>query len=242
MKTAVVTGSTKGIGLAIGMELLRRGCEVAFHYHRDAESAERLKNELNALGFAGKYQIVQADLSSVEGMQVLGDALEPRFHKLDYLVLNAASTKRGSLQELKLEDWEYVLRLNLTVPLFLTQLCAAWMQPGGCVLFSGAVMGQFPHALSLPYGTSKAAVHYLTKALVKEFADRGVRVNSVAPGFVETEWQKNKPQEIRRSIESKIALHRFAEPDEIARLAVEVLENPYINGSIVNIDGGYCFQ
>lgn len=116
------------------------------------------------------------------------------------------------------------------------------MQTGGCVLFSGAVMGQFPHALSLPYGTSKAAVHYLTKALVKEFADRGVRVNSVAPGFVETEWQKNKPQEIRRSIESKIALHRFAEPDEIARLAAEILENPYINGSIVNIDGGIAFN
>lgn len=99
MKTAIVTGSTKGIGRAIGMELLRRGCEVAFHYHIDAESAERLKNELNTLGFVGKYQIVQADLSSVDGVQVLGDALEPRFHKLDYLVLNAASTKRGSLQE-----------------------------------------------------------------------------------------------------------------------------------------------
>lgn len=242
MKTAVVTGSTKGIGRAIGVELLRRGCEVAFHYHSDAESADRLKNELDSLGLAGKYQIVQADLSCVEEIVLFCEKLEERFQQPDYLVWNAGATKRGALRDLTPPDWEYVLRVNLTVPLFLTQHFADQIRKGGCVLFTGSVLGQLPHSLSLPYGVSKAAVQFLAKALVKELADRGVRVNSVAPGFVETEWQKNKPQEIRRSIESKIALHRFAEPEEVARLAAEVLENPYINGSIVNIDGGYCFQ
>ncbi len=242
MKTAIVTGSTKGIGRAIGMELLRRGCKVAFHYHSDAESADRLKNELDSLGFAGKYQIVHADLSNVEEIAPFCAQLEECFQQPDYLVWNAGTTKRGTLRDLTPSDWEHVLHINLTVPLFLTQHFADRIRKDGCVLFTGSVLGQFPHSLSLPYGVSKAAVQFLAKALVKEFADRGVRVNSVAPGFVETEWQKNKPQEIRRSIESKIALHRFAEPDEIARLAAEILENPYINGSIVNIDGGYCFQ
>lgn len=164
------------------------------------------------------------------------------FETLDYLILNAAATWRGGLQALELEAWERVLRTNLTVPLFLTQMCAPRLNQGGCVLFIGAVMGQFPHALSIPYGTSKAAVHYLAQSLVKEFAPAQVRVNCLCPGFVETPWQEKKPAEVRASIEGKIAVHRFADPEEVAQMACAVLENPYMNGSVVNIDGGYCFQ
>lgn len=242
MKTAVVTGSTKGIGRAIGLQLLQKGCYVAFNYAKDDNTACLLEAELNELGFAGAYQIVQADLSSIDGCGQLMGELDDRFAKLDYLVLNAASTWRGGLEELTLEEWEKVLRINLTVPLFLTQKCASRLQTGGCVLFVGAVMGQYPHALSIPYGVSKAAVHHLARSLVKEFSAQGVRVNCVCPGFIETEWQKKKPADIRLSIEGKIALHRFGEPEEVAKLVQSVLENPYMNGSIVNIDGGYCYQ
>lgn len=242
MKRAIVTGSTRGIGRAIGLELLRQGCEVAFNYCRDESQAENLRQELEKGGFSQRYQIIQADLSTAEGLNSFGERLQERFKKLDYLVLNAGTTCRATLDQLKLEDWERVLRTNLTMPLFLTQMCASWMQPNGCVLFIGSIMGQYPHTMSLPYGTSKAGIHYLTRALVKEFAGAGVRVNCVAPGFVETDWQKNKPQEIRQSIESKVALHRFAAPEEVAHMAWAVLENPYMNGEIVNIDGGYCYQ
>ena len=242
MKTAIVTGSTEGIGKAIGMELLRSGCDVAFNYRRNTARAECLSKELNAAGFQGRYQIFQMDFSRLDALERLETTLEPRFHNLDYLVLNAATTRRSTLEDLTIDDWEYIMRTNLTVPIFLTKKCASWLRWGGCILFTGAVMGQFPHALSLGYGTSKAGIHYLTKALVKEFAQRNIRVNCVAPGFVETEWQQKKPAKIRQSIESKIALHRFAEPEEVAQCARAVLENPYMNGSIVNIDGGYCFQ
>lgn len=242
MKTALVTGSTRGIGRAIGVELLRQGCAVAFNYRNDSAQAEQLEQELEKEGFSGQYQIIQADLSSMEGIQRIQDCLQERFYKLDYLVLNASITCRGTLDQLRLEDWQRVLNTNLTMPLFLVQRCAPWMQPGGCILFLGTVMGQYPHALSLSYGTSKAGIHYLTRALVKEFEAADVRVNCVAPGFVETDWQKNKPDEIRRSIEGKLALHRFAQPEEIAQMAWAILQNPYINGSVVNIDGGYCYQ
>lgn len=242
MKRAIVTGSTRGIGRAIGIELLQTGYEVAFNYAYHQEQAELLQNELAQMGFWGRYQMIQADLSQPEGIDRLTDQLEPRFHSLDALILNAATTQRGSLQELTYESWERILRTNLTIPLFLVQRCAPWLRSDGCILFLGAVMGQFPHAMSLGYGTSKAALHYLTRALVKEFSERQVRVNCVAPGFVETDWQIDKPREIRQSIESKIALHRFATPEEVAQCACSVLENTYINGSIINVDGGYCFQ
>lgn len=242
MKTALITGSTKGIGRAIGLALLAQGCRVALNYANDEVAAQRFAQELDELGYGGRYQIIQADLSQVSGGKALLEQLGTEFETLDYLILNAAATWRSGLQALELEAWERVLRTNLTVPLFLTQMCAPRLSRGGCVLFIGAVMGQFPHALSIPYGTSKAAVHYLAQSLVKEFAPAQVRVNCLCPGFVETPWQEKKPAEVRASIEGKIALHRFADPEEVAQMACAVLENPYMNGSVVNIDGGYCFQ
>ncbi len=242
MKRALVTGSTKGIGRAIGLELLSQGFAVAFNYASDTESARRLEEELDKLGYRDRSQIIQADLSRLEGIGQLLGAMDARFETLDYLVLNTATTRRGSLRDLTPEVWERVMRTNLTVPLFLTQACAPRMAEGGCVLFTGSAMGQYPHAMSIPYGTSKAAVHHLSRSLVKELAPQGVRVNCLCPGFVDTPWQKDKPREIRQSIESKIALHRFAAPEEVARMAASILTNTYMNGAIVNIDGGYCYQ
>ena len=242
MKRALITGSTKGIGRAIGLELLSRGCAVAFNYAKDEGSAQRLRDELDGLGYQSRFQIIQADLSRLDGIETLLSGLNAKFESLDYLILNTAVTWRATLQELRPEEWERVLNTNLTVPLFLTQACAPRVSAEGCVLFTGAVMGQYPHTLSIPYGTSKAAVHYLARSLVKEFAPQKVRVNCLCPGFVETPWQTQKPPEIRQSIEGKIALHRFADPAEIAPMAVAILENPYINGALVNIDGGYCYQ
>lgn len=242
MKKAIVTGSTKGIGRAIGQKLLLEGCRVVFNFSADAAAAQKLEDDLDRQGYRGQYRIVQADLSDAGACAYLLEQAGADFESLDYLVLNAAATWRCGLRELQMEDWERVLRTNLTVPLFLTQLCAPRMVPGGCILFIGAVMGQHPHALSIPYGASKAGVHYLARSLVKEFKEQKVRVNCVCPGFVETEMQKEKPAAIRASVESKIALGRFADPEEVASLAYAVLENTYINGSIVNIDGGYCCQ
>ena len=242
MKTAVVTGSTKGIGRAIGLELLSRGCMVVFNYSKDEESAQKLRFDLGQRGCQNRALVVKADLSRIEGIDMLLSETDGFLDSLDYLVLNAGTTWRGSLQELQLKEWERVLSTNLTVPLFLTQTLARRMTEGGCVLFIGSAMGQYPHTLSIPYGISKAAVHYLTRCLVKELAPQKARVNCLCPGFVETSWQTEKPLEIRASIESKIAMHRFADPEEVAQMAASILENPYMNGSLVNIDGGYCFQ
>jgi 3-oxoacyl-[acyl-carrier protein] reductase len=104
------------------------------------------------------------------------------------------------------------------------------------------MMGVFPHGTSLPYGVSKSAVHSLAKNLVKEFAGTGTTVNAIAPGFVETEWQKNKPQEIRNNIYSKTACGRFAETSEIIAAIDFCLDNAFVNGSVIEVSGGYNYK
>jgi 3-oxoacyl-[acyl-carrier protein] reductase len=112
----------------------------------------------------------------------------------------------------------------------------------GSVTFTGSLMGIEPHSVSLAYGVSKSAVHALVKNLVKFLLPYDIRVNAVAPGFVDTDWQKTKPVEIRKSIESKIAVGRFCAPEEIAEVFLMLIENHYFNGEIVVVDGGYLYK
>lgn len=99
-----------------------------------------------------------------------------------------------------------------------------------------------PHATSLPYAVTKAALHAMAKNLVKDFEGTGTTVNVIAPGFVETDWQKNKPQEIRERICTKTAVHRFATIEEIADTALFLLRNPFVNGAVIEVSGGYCYK
>jgi 3-oxoacyl-[acyl-carrier protein] reductase len=109
-------------------------------------------------------------------------------------------------------------------------------------VFTGSQMAIHPHAMSLAYGVSKASVHALVKNLVKFFVSKHIRVNAVAPGFVETNWHLHKPETVRNSINSKIAVGRFCAPEEIADVYMLLLNNTYMNGEIVECDGGYNFK
>ena len=116
------------------------------------------------------------------------------------------------------------------------------MPKGSSVLITGSAMGIHPHSISVSYGVSKAAVHSLVKNLVKCLASTELRINAIAPGFVETEWQKEKPEWIKEKIKSKIALKRFCTTEEVGRLAMNIIENEYLNGEIIQFDGGYNFE
>ena len=133
---------------------------------------------------------------------------------LDCLVLNAGTTERSGLKGTTDEAWERVMQ----------------------------VMGVLSHSVSLVYGVSKAAEIALAKTLVKEFAGTGTTVNVIAPGFVDTDWQKTKPQEIRQSICNKTASGRFAEPEEIAEAVRFCVKNAFVNGSVIEIHGGYNYK
>ena len=151
-------------------------------------------------------------------------------------------TCRDPFEHIQPADWLRVFQANVHFPVFLLQRIVDLLNAKGSVVFTGSLMGIEPHSVSLAYGVTKSAVHALVKNLVKFMAPYGLRVNAVAPGFVDTEWQKTKPKEIRQNIERKVALGRFCDPDELAEVYKMLIENSYFNGEIVVVDGGYAYK
>ena len=140
------------------------------------------------------------------------------------------------------DEWNAVMDTNLNIPFFIVQRFSEMIKDDGRIIFIGALMGMLPHAISIPYAVSKAGLHMLTKSLVKTFKDRSITVNAIAPGFIDTDWQLEKSPEQRKRIENKIALGRFGHVEEVSKICMGIIENQYINGSIISIDGGYGME
>ena len=240
LKNAVVTGGTKGIGRAIAEMLLEKGYYVVINYCRDEESAEKMKADLAK--YANQFITVKKDLSTYTNAIAFAKEVKGLIQGIDVLVLNAGQTDRSPFGSIKYESWERVMNINVNIPFCITQELNDIINCHGRVVFTGSILGVYPHSMSLAYGTSKAAVHHLAKSLVKDFANRKITANAILPGFVDTEWQKNKPEEIRHNIEKKTALGRFALPEEISKAVGYIIENEYINGTLLEITGGYCFK
>ena len=240
-KIAIVTGSTKGIGKAISEKLLEQGCFVFLNYATDDTTAETLVKDLEKR-YKNNFAIIKADLSTYAGLDRMAFEVLSFKKSIDYLILNTGITERISFGELTPEIWNKVMNTNLNIPFFTVQKFAPNLSDYGRILFIGSLLGQAPHSLSIPYGVSKGGINSLVKYLVKEFCDRNITCNAILPGFVDTDWQKGKNPELRSSIEEKIALKRFAKPEEIAELCYNVIKNDYINGSLINIDGGYSYR
>ncbi len=239
MKHALVTGATKGIGFAVAKMLLQEGFFVTITYSKDASSAEFASDALKQ--FSNNFEIVKASQADKADMQFLVSRLKEYGH-LDCLVCNAGTTLRKDLQEMTDEEWTNVMDVNVNSNVFLIRDLFSVIPANSRIIFIGSLMGVHPHGTSLAYGVTKSAVHALAKNLVKFFENTGTTVNAIAPGFVETEWQKTKPQEIRNNIYNKTAIKRFATVEEIADAVKFCLNNAFVNGSIIEVSGGYSFK
>lgn len=240
-KYVFITGGTKGIGKAVAECLAKAGYQLILTYSADQETAVNTQQELHT-----KYQVsvsvIQADNSDLHAIDVIAAYLEEKEIYLDAIVMNAGTTCRDSFEQMQYKDWERVFCTNVHFPVFLLQRIVSRIRKGGSVVFTGSLMGIEPHSVSLAYGVTKSAVHSLVKNLVKFLVPYEVRVNGIAPGFVDTEWQKNKPKEIRQNIERKVALGRFCDPMEIAEVYKMLIENSYFNGEVIVVDGGYSYK
>lgn len=240
-KKALVTGGTKGIGRAVAARLIASGYDLLLTYAHDQEAAHQVQLELLGKQPDAQVLILQADATDMKSVDTVVSAVRDKDFILDAVVLNAGITDRSSFEDLTQESWERVFAANVHFPTFLIQGLLDSIREGASVVFTGSAMGIHPHSMSLSYGVTKASVHALVKNLVKFLSPRGIRVNAVAPGFVDTEWQKTKPAHIRESINSKIALGRFCDPEELTDAYMLLIENLYLNGEIVTVDGGYSY-
>ena len=240
MKYALVTGSTKGIGKQIALDLLKSGCFVFLNYANSSDTSDEVELEFSRI--SKNFTNIKADLSSFEGLECLLKSVKGATEVLDYLILNAGVTDRTEFGKFTPKKWNHVIDANLTIPFFIVQGLSDLLNCDGRIIFIGALMGMLPHAVSIPYGVSKAGLHMLAKYLVKIFAGKRITVNVIAPGFVDTPWQITKEVDHRKRIESKIALGRFGLVSEISSTCMHLIENGYINGQVLVIDGGYDFR
>jgi 3-oxoacyl-[acyl-carrier protein] reductase len=231
MKNAIVTGGTSGIGLGVAKMLLTRGYHVVATYV-GPEFDERLDN----------FEALRVDQGRREEVYRFIEDVKARFSSVDCLVCNAGISIRKSFTETTDEDWDRQLEVALNSHYIMIRELFPLIPPGSRILFTGSQMAIQPHATVLGYGVAKSAVCAMAKNLVKEFEGTGTTVNAIIPGFVETPWQKEKPEEIRQNIYNKTAIHRFASVDEIVDAYRFCLENPFVNGSFIEVNGGYCFK
>lgn len=240
-KYALITGGTKGIGKAVASCLGKAGYNLVLTYATNEKTAGMVAEELQRESDIRVWTL-KADIADRNSIDRIETFLTETGIRLDALIINAGLTCRDPFESLSLEEWERVFFANVHFPVFLLQRIVGLMNEGGSVVFTGSLMGIQPHSVSLAYGVTKSAVHALVKNLVKFLVPYKLRVNAVAPGFVDTEWQKSKPAEIRKNIENKVALSRFCAPEEVADVYKMLIENNYFNGEVVVVDGGYSYK
>ncbi len=231
MKYAIVTGGTSGIGMGVSKMLIDKGYYV-FATYFGSDYVENLVN----------YEAVKIDQSSRDDVYKFISYIKNKCSQLDCIVCNAGLSIRKSFIETTDSDWDKMMDVAVNSHYIMIREFFSIISLNSRIIFTGSQMGLMPHAMILGYGVTKSAVHALAKNLVKEFEGTGTTVNAIVPGFVETPWQKEKPEEIKQNIYKKTAIHRFATVDEIVDAYRFCIDNPFVNGSLIEVNGGYSYK
>jgi acetoacetyl-CoA reductase len=239
-RVAVVTGGARGIGAAITQGLARDGVHVAVGYSRNRDAADDLAGKLTADGLS--VSVHQGNVGEPDDCQrVIDEVLADQGH-VDYLVNNAGVTVDKTVRKMSIDDWHEVLRINLSGAFYMTKAVLDHMleRGSGRIVNISSVIGQTGNVGQANYAASKAGLFGFTKSLALEMARKGITVNCVSPGFIETDMVAGVPEKVLDGIIADIPLGRLGQPREIARAVQFLLDDDagYVTGSVLNVNGG----
>lgn len=239
-KVALITGGSRGIGRAIAVLFAAEGARIALNYAGNSEAAQKVKAEIEDNG--GECFLFQGnvgDFSSVEGLTA---AVVEKMGRIDILVNNAGITRDNLLLRMKEQEWDDVLNINLKGVFNCTKAVSKYMlkQREGKIISISSIVGLQGNAGQANYAAAKAGIIGFTKSMAKELGSRGIRVNAIAPGFIQTDMTQVLNEEVKKSLLQSIPLQRVGKPEDIAKAAVFLAstESDYITGQVIVVDGG----
>lgn len=239
-KIAVVTGASRGIGRAIAIRLAGEGATVVINYNGSKEKAEEVKQEIE--GADGKAAVCQCNVADFDQCQAFIQKVIDEFGRIDILVNNAGITRDGLLMKMSEEDFDQVIETNLKGAFHTIRFASRQMlrQKSGRIINLSSVVGVTGNAGQANYAASKAGVIGLTKSAARELASRGITVNAIAPGFIETDMTSVLSEKVKEGAAAGIPLGAFGKPEDVAAAAAFLAsdEAGYITGQVLHVDGG----
>ena len=239
-KVAVVTGASRGIGRQIARTMAREGAIVIVNYNGSAAKAEEVVKEITDAG--GQAEAIQCNVSDYAASQEFLSSVISKYKRIDILVNNAGITRDNLLMKMSEEDFDAVLDTNLKGAFNCTKHVSRQMlkQRGGRIINISSVSGVAGNAGQANYCASKAGVIGLTKSVARELGSRGITVNTIAPGFIETEMTEVLPEDVKKSMGDQIPLKRFGKTEDVAEMAAFLASDKaaYVTGQVICVDGG----
>lgn len=237
--TALITGASGGIGEAAVRALAAKGYNVALGYNKNDEKAEKLVDNIRKAG--QKAICISADLTKEEEVDKLFSEAEKELGGIDVLVNCAGIAFESLLQDTTLASWKQIMDINLSTVFLCCKRASGNMikQKSGAIINIGSVWGEHGAAMETAYSASKAGISGFTKALAKELGPSGIRVNAIAPGWIDTQMNKGYDEQDKNNFALETALCKTGTPEDVAHSLIFLTENQFITGQIIRIDGGY---